>query len=78
MCYIFGLLIQNKNSAINDLLPFMFDFFAVKEKDQIRRKINDKKKFIWKSVLSLFWFAENHYKMDVNILDKKSEKRCCR
>ena len=41
---MFGLPIQNKNSAINASLPFLFDFFESKEKYRIRRKINIQKR----------------------------------
>ena len=34
---MFGLPTQNKNCAINASLPFLFDFFELKEKHQIRR-----------------------------------------
>ena len=39
---MFGLPIQNKNSAINASLPFLFNYFELKKK-HIRRKINRKK-----------------------------------
>ena len=35
---MFGLQIQNKNSTMNTLLHFLFDFFKSKEKYHIRRK----------------------------------------
>ena len=40
-----GLPIQKK-TAINVLLPFLFEFFKLKEKDYIGIKINGKKKFM--------------------------------
>ena len=42
-CAMFGLPIQNKNSAINASLTLLFDLFTLKEKDPIRGKINSKK-----------------------------------
>ena len=42
---MFSLPIQNKNSAINASLPFLFNYFELKKK-HIRRKINRKKMFI--------------------------------
>ena len=43
----FGLPIQTKNSARNVSLTFLFDFFELKEKDYIKRKINSKKMLSW-------------------------------
>ena len=41
---MFGLPIQNKNSAINALLLFLFDFFELKERVHTRTKRNSQKK----------------------------------
>ena len=37
---MFCLLIQNKNNTTNATLPFLFDFFELKEKYHIKRKIS--------------------------------------
>ena len=41
---MFGLPNENKNSTENPSLPFLTDFFKLKEKDHISRKINSKQK----------------------------------
>ena len=53
---MFGLPIQNENSAINDSLPFLFDFFELKEKYHIRRQINSQKKSVYMRNQSYFYF----------------------
>ena len=51
----FGLPILNESSAIYALLPFLFDFFELKEKDHIGSKMNSQKRkcLYEKSVLLL-------------------------
>ena len=52
---MFGLPILNESSAIYALLPFLFDFFELKEKDHIGSKMNSQKRkcLYEKSVLLL-------------------------
>ena len=45
---------NSKKTAINVLLPFLFEFFKLKEKDYIGIKINGKKKFMWKISYIIF------------------------
>ena len=45
---------NSKKTAINVLLPFLFEFFKLKEKDYIGIKINGKKSLCEKSVILFF------------------------
>ena len=54
---LFGLPIQNKNSAINALLPFLIDFFKLKEKIHIRQKISSRKIIYMRNQYYYYYFV---------------------
>ena len=51
-CVIFGLPIHNKNSAINGLLPFFFDFTSYRKDRFLGNKWNDDQTLIEKILCS--------------------------